>query len=293
MLNFMNQYYKYLIILILGNSCSRNHSITYINDSGQKFEYEYKIEEGDTILNGLYKEYYKNGNLRVSENNKDGALNGKAEYFWKNGKLRSVLNYFSNRILEQTYIGDTSGNVLDSFTVKNGKGEYREYNSKGILISKYAIDSGLYHGKCLDFDENGELSKSTSYFYGVLNGPSLKIIDNYKEYSTFKEGRQEGEVLILDTLNDPFLKGKVLHGIFIDTCWFYKNKLVDKIVIFKSTNYTDIDSLALGLKKGNSLMSLVQPFLFTKGIIIKEIRYDRNGKQVKTLWYEDNLPVEK
>ena len=47
----------------------------------------------ESKLNGITKEFYPNGDLKVEWNYKKGKLHGKTIEYFENGNVKSILNY--------------------------------------------------------------------------------------------------------------------------------------------------------------------------------------------------------
>jgi len=289
---YLNKKYLFVLIWVLG--CSQRQTATFFNENNHKVIYEYIVEDEDTIFDGSYKEYYTNGNVDYIENYNKGILNGEAKYYWPNGKPRMLFSYSDNRLHEQKYIWDTTGVIIDSFSIKNGKGEYHAYNKKKVLTQKYNVDSGYYNGECFDYNENGKLIGTYYYVDGQKHGPAVILKDNNKYYLTYKYDKIDGQVLGFDSVGHPISKAKLKNGIYIDTCWFFKNNLIELMFIYKSDLFTSEDSVTLRLKKGSGISALFLPYFSRNdGIIIKTIEYDKYGKPGKVTNYENNLPTDK
>lgn len=117
-------------------------------NSQPKEIYFAKIKRGDTIKNGNYLIYHKNGNLWQKGNFENNQLTGKWIDNHYNGQLKQDL-FFSNNFLE---------------------GEIKSYYPLGSLhqISNYKND--ILHGKVIIYHENGNLMEETNYSHGLPSG---------------------------------------------------------------------------------------------------------------------------
>jgi periplasmic protein TonB len=129
-------------------------------------------------LNGVYLEYFENGQLKVESNYKNGKLHEKFKEYFENGKLRKEIDYKEEKF---------NGMVLTYW--KNGKSK---------RIAKYENDS-LIIGEC--FDANGEKSLYFDYWIPATCSGGVKgFIEylnyelHYPEYSRRKE--IEGKVIV-------------------------------------------------------------------------------------------------
>ncbi len=133
--------------------------------SEAKFEYE--------IPNGLYKEYYRNGELKIESNYKDYQLNGLWKKFYKTGEQEWEVTYF------------------------NGykEGSYKKIHRNGNVSVKGSHLSNLKSGKEKRYNENGNLIWKGNYLKNNLNGLWTKYDNKGKAilsgYS--KDGKKNSE----------------------------------------------------------------------------------------------------
>ena len=108
-------------------------------------------------LNGPYKEYWDNGQLRVECNFKNG------EY---DGLFKSYHEY--------------TGELYEQFTFKEGKydGPYEYYHDNGQLLEKGTIKDGTHDGPVELYYDNSQLWEKCAYKDGKLDGPYERYDDN-------------------------------------------------------------------------------------------------------------------
>ncbi len=144
---------------------------------------------------GLWREYYENFRIRNESNYQHGILNGIYKEFDKNGNLKLSLYYENGSIKEGVTDDDDkiiqkdefyqSGNVKFTGSYLNNKpiGIHRyydeegvvtrseEYNSDGVLIGKGVVDlEGFRDGMWTNFYETGEVKSKGSYTDGKKDG---------------------------------------------------------------------------------------------------------------------------
>ncbi len=132
--------------------------IGYLETDGKYKEYfdedstEVKLEGSivDNQINGLWRTFYKNGNLRSSVNYKDGKVEGIA-YFYYNDKVNS-------KKAEVTYENDQ---IIDF---------YLEFYDNGAQKSKIEYENGEMHGDAEFYYRTGRLKIAGKYKKGKKDG---------------------------------------------------------------------------------------------------------------------------
>jgi antitoxin component YwqK of YwqJK toxin-antitoxin module len=104
----------------------------------------FKSNRSDSINTG----FYKNGHIEVVNNYKDGKLNGLTKYYHENGKLWTEMVYDNDRIVTVNMNLDSSGNLMDKGSLKEGNGTVLVYSENGTLIA-------------IEFYKKGKLRKTT------------------------------------------------------------------------------------------------------------------------------------
>lgn len=105
--------------LLTGRIIERGHQ-------GQK-KSEFYVKDG--MLDGVYKEFFANGNLRYRIDYKNGLVNGSIKGFYFNGNLRDI---------QQQKNGEADG--IAAYYSKNGKLEYKSWNKNGRSIKSISYD---------------------------------------------------------------------------------------------------------------------------------------------------------
>ena len=102
-------------------------------------------------VEGLFKSYYANGQLKVKENYFNRKPHGIFEWYHENGQLHSKQKYENGQIIDG----------LHEWFFDNGKLQYRETYKNGKL-----------HGLNESFYRNGQLQNRTNYKKGKAHGIS-------------------------------------------------------------------------------------------------------------------------
>tara|TARA_Y100001970_G_C13840186_1_gene654072 strand:+ start:21 stop:716 length:696 start_codon:yes stop_codon:yes gene_type:complete len=119
-----------------------------------------------------YREYYENGQLKVSGKLKDGVGEGTWFSYYENGQIQNEMNY------------------------KNGEGNglWRGYYETGeIKVEVYCKDDKFY-GDMVGYYKNGQPSERTKYKEGLSNGKSTLYFKdgNIKSQGYYKDGVKYG-----------------------------------------------------------------------------------------------------
>jgi len=180
-------------VLHLNEKGDREGKCSFYNSTGSKNEETYYK---DGKAEGLSTEYYKDGQISLVENYKNGTRDGyyhsfyltggtKAEGWYKDGEMQGVWKfYYSNGKLseEAFYINGLRNGHLTSYNIA-GKIEYKEvydkdmlcgleqYDSSGhiVFIEEYAKGNGHYHQKVAKTDIFESNMKN-----GLLAGPYMR-----------------------------------------------------------------------------------------------------------------------
>ena len=105
---------------------------------------------------GIKKEYYENGNLKIEAEFKNGKQNGIVKEYDKNGTLRVETKF------------------------KDGKqdGIRKEYSEQGHLIVESTFSNDKQHGITKAFYEQGKLKAEAEFNNGVVDGFSRQYYEN-------------------------------------------------------------------------------------------------------------------
>ena len=198
----------------------------YYSDGKLAYIQELKIIKGQPpIPNGKYIEYYKNGQIKVQGNNKDGKRDGEFKAFLRNGKSAGSVFYKDGKIIKSTLVNSMRDNasfslvtdinynlnsneiITDEFPNgllkqyfiynKNGllDGESREYYEEGNIKSISSFKNNVANGLFISYYQNGNIENKYAYVNGQANGECFSYYENGKleERYFLKNGEIDGE----------------------------------------------------------------------------------------------------
>ena len=198
----------------------------YYSDGKLAYIQELKIIKGQPpISNGKYIEYYKNGQIKVQGNNKDGKRDGEFKAFLRNGKSAGSVFYKDGKIIKSTLVNSMKDNASFSLTTdinynlnsneiitdefpngllkqyfiynKNGllDGESREYYEEGDIKSISHFKNDIPDGVFISYYQNGNIENKYAYVNGQANGECFSYYENGKleERYFLKNGEIDGE----------------------------------------------------------------------------------------------------
>ena len=204
----------------------KNTDKGYYSDGKLAYIQELKIiKEKPPIPNGKYIEYYKNGQIKVQGNNKDGKRDGEFKAFLRNGKSAGSVFYKDGKIIKSTLVNSMKDNASFSLTTDinynlnsneiitdefpNGllkqyfiynknrllDGESREYYEEGDIKSISHFKNHIPDGVFISYYQNGNMEEKYAYVNGQANGECLSYYENGKleERYFLKNGEIDGE----------------------------------------------------------------------------------------------------
>ncbi|HAR62042.1 MAG: hypothetical protein DKM50_01735 [Candidatus Margulisiibacteriota bacterium] len=140
-----------------------------------------EINSTGKIPDGLVREYYLNGNLKIQKYYKNGIEDGEYIGFYENGKVE-----FKGRFKQGTNDGVCleyyeNGVVAAEMNYNNGNlnGDWNEYYGDGSIKTKKTFKDGKQHGIFTTHDKSGRLVDHMSYADGkVLFGTRKEYYEN-------------------------------------------------------------------------------------------------------------------
>ena len=204
----------------------KNTDKGYYSDGKLAYIKELKIIKGQPpIPNGKYIEYYKNGQIKVQGNNKDGKRDGEFKTFLRNGKSAGSVFYKDGKIIKSTLVNSMRDNASFSLTTDinynlnsneiitdefpNGllkqyfiynknrllDGESREYYEEGDIKSISHFKNHIPDGVFISYYQNGNMEEKYAYVNGEENGECFSYYENGKleERYFLKNGEIDGE----------------------------------------------------------------------------------------------------
>ena len=180
----------------------KNTDRGYYSDGKLAYIQELKIIIGQNpIPNGKYIEYYKNGQVKVQGNNKEGKRDGEFKAFLRNGKSAGSVFYKDGKIIKSTLVKAMKDNA--SFSLVTDKSydlnlyEIITEEFKNKLLKEYLIfkKDGLFNGEKREYYEEGEIKAITPFKNSLAEGTYISYYPNgnMEEKYTYVNGEENGE----------------------------------------------------------------------------------------------------
>jgi antitoxin component YwqK of YwqJK toxin-antitoxin module len=205
-----------------------------------------KVEEGkytDNRKNGIWKEYYCNGNTKNKITFQNGRPDGYAIMYHENGKIAEEGTWKINKWTGNYKLYYDNGNVQQEFTFNpSGKreGPQKYYYEDGKVQIEGNWANGKESGPVKEYWPDGSDKKVVNYNNGEADVASIKefqpkkpisdkpvLVDNSKKVTVSKD----------ETVQDPKSKGPtVINGPFI---LYNKNRQKTKDGVFKDNRLMD------------------------------------------------------
>ena len=292
----------------------KNTDRGYYSDGKLAYILELKIIKGQPpIPNGKYIEYYKNGQIKVQGNNKDGKRDGEFKAFLRNGKSAGSVFYKDGKIIKSTLVKAMKDNASfspvtdiyykleDSHTLRkvdyeNGllriyfiynkdgipDGESVEYYEEGNIKSIIPFRNNMVEGLTITYYENGNIDEEVNYKNDKMNGEAKSYDENGKlngrtifkdDIKLEEEVHKENEIL-----KNTFKNGELVKQ---DICELNGTLKERRILNGDEMEYSTF------YPNGN----VKQKILAKDKIIIKEQIYARNGNIMSNSFFSDGKPV--
>ena len=196
----------YLILLIAICSCSSRREIKTYYTTGELAS-KYFIDKNDsTQLEGIYTEYYRNGNIKEETEYQKGVIHGSRTLFYEDG----------GKMIKEHYVaGDFHGDYYAYYPSGNNQttGKYDKNIMSGIWHFHYdtagspikesvTFVDNVENGPFIEYYKDGQVAATGNYLneleHGLTivyakNGDTLKRIEydngrpiNYKEYPSIE-----------------------------------------------------------------------------------------------------------
>ena len=278
----------------------KNTDKGYYSDGKLAYILELKIiKEQPSIPNGKYIEYYKNGQIKVQGNNKEGKRDGEFKAFLRNGKSAGSVFYKDGKIIKSTLVNSMKDNasfslvtdinynlnshkiITDEFPNellkqyfvfnKNGllDGESREYYEEGDIKSISHFKNNVADGLFISYYQNGNIKDKQNYKNGNGEGEGLFYYENgqLEEKYFMKNGKLDGEAI------NYFNDGKIRHkGIYKDDI-ILEEEVHENNEIKKNTFKNE---------------EIVQQDIYTKNKILKATIFFLENEKTKIITYHKN-----
>lgn len=176
----------------------------YYDDGKLKSEFK-KNDNGQ--LDGIYREYYENGQLKLECTYKNGQLEGTAKEYYKNKQLSCEYNFKNGQLdgLCKEYY--ESGKIKEEYYCKNGKfeGTYKKYYTNGKEKSEYNYKNGRAEGTAKEYRINGDIE--VEYDYKKVNLEN--IYEKYENKKAITETTTKTNIAPNSNINETLKDEKV------------------------------------------------------------------------------------
>ena len=170
----------------------------------------------DGKLDGPFKEYYVNGQLKAKGAFKSGEAEGEYKEYYDTGELKHVSYFEEHNSLDfhwKTFY--RSGKLVEDVVLKDGvrfdsqgnphEGVAKTYHENGTVWEVLDYKKGVLEGKSKSYHENGNLELEENYYNGRRHGElkyyypngNLQSVVQYKDNVPIavKEYDREGHVI--------------------------------------------------------------------------------------------------
>ena len=278
----------------------KNTDRGYYSDGKLAYIQELKIIIGQNpIPNGKYIEYYKNGQVKVQGNNKEGKRDGEFKAFLRNGKSAGSVFYKDGKIIKSTLVNSMKDNA--SFSLVTDKSydlnlyEIITEEFKNKLLKEYLIfkKDGLFNGEKREYYEEGEIKAITPFKNSLAEGTYISYYPNgnMEEKYTYVNGEENGEGFSYyenGKLEEKyFMKNGKLDGEAIN--YFEDGKIRNKSifkdgVLLEEEIYKDNEIRKNTFKNGE----IVQQDIYSKNKILKAKKFLLENGKMKIISYYEN-----
>ena len=169
-------------------------------------------EAEETIFVELHREYFPDGSIRLIGGYGNGMKQGIFREFNQEGDIIRSLIYKDDIKMAIGRI-DTSGNFQGDWQFFYNTGELK---AKGKFVDDKKVEEWKY------FYQNGELEQKGSYIDGKEHGPWTwwYLNKQIRRTENYRKGKEDGVSMEYDTLGNVLTSGEYLDGIR-EGSWFY------------------------------------------------------------------------
>ena len=278
----------------------KNTDKGYYSDGKLAYIKELKIVKGEApIQNGKYIEYYKNGQIKVQGNNKDGKRDGEFKAFLRNGKSAGSVIYKDGKIIKSTLVkamkDNASFSLVTDINYNLNSHEIVTDEFPNQLLKQYFIfnKNGLLDGESREYYEEGDIKSISPFKNNIPDGVFISYYQNgnIQEKHTYKNGNEEGEGLFYyenGKLEEKyFMKNGKLDGEAIN--YFEDGKIKNKAIFkdgvtLEEEVYKDNEIRKNTFKNGE----IVQQDIYSKNKILKAKKFLLENGKMKIISYYEN-----
>ena len=310
------RYYDENLNLAIDINCIDGKCIQkgYYSDKKLAYIKEVKLTENlDILTNGKYTEYYKNGQIKVQGNNKDGKRDGEFKAFLRNGKSAGSVFYKDGKIIKSTLVKTMKDNASFSPISYANYDLDTSYSIGGVdfpnkLLKRYRMydKKGVLNGNSISYYEEGNIQSIFPYKNNLIEGLVIRYYENgnIKEEVNYKNDKMNGEAKSYD--ENGKLNGRTIFkdDIKLEEDVYKENEILKNTFKNGELVKQDICTLNGTLKERRILNgdemeystfypngNVKQKILAKDKIIIKEQIYARNGNIMSNSFFSDGKPV--
>ena len=278
----------------------KNTDKGYYSDGKLAYILELKLLKGkNPIPNGKYIEYYKNGQVKVQGNHKEGKRDGEFKAFLRNGKSAGSVIYKDGKIIKSTLINsmkdNTSFSILTDINSSSNSHEVvTDEFSNGLLKQYFTFNKkGLLDGESRQYYEEGDIKSISPFKNNVADGVFISYYQNgnMKEKHAYKNGNEEGEGIFYyknGKLEEKyFMKNGKLDGEAIN--YFEDGKIRNK-AIYKDDIILEEEVHENNEIKKNTFKNgeIVQQDIYSKNKKLKAKKFFLENGKMKIISYHEN-----
>ncbi|MCA9234186.1 MAG: toxin-antitoxin system YwqK family antitoxin [Planctomycetales bacterium] len=173
-------------------------------DGSVRVEREVLRMSDDTLVNdGKFVEYYRDGQKFAEGTFKEGVHNGQWTFWHPNGQVCKVVNFVDGQADGEWDVLGPEGELRAHKSYKDGKrdGTWIIYHADGKtprLEQTYVNHEP--NGERRDYYANGQLSQTSQFKNGKLNGPVVQYDESGRKTAeaAFVDGKRDGTLTIFN-----------------------------------------------------------------------------------------------
>ncbi len=174
---------------------------------------------------GKWQKLYDDGKVRYQGQFKDDIPVGMFKYYYKKGQLQATINHFDNgkRSAAHMYYPNGEYKAVGLYYEEKKDSLWKYFDEQGALISEVFYKSGEPHGVMKDYYVNGQLLQELGYKNGVKDGVWKKYYADGKERqtATYVDGKLDGEFKVYFEDGKPNIEGKYRDDVKVGNWYFY------------------------------------------------------------------------
>ena len=192
-------------------------------------DYEVKWDGDTPVKDGYYKEYYKDGKIKVEATYKNGIIEGEYNTFYKTGQLETQVSYRNGGEREGEYKEwYKNGQLIVQTSYRNDEreGEEKKWYENGRMRLKRTYKKGIIYGEVTEWSENGKIIKKLVYndkgelmSYKKFGKHFLSQEGNFSYTDTRKTGTikfydEDGNLKKERHIDEPYEEGEYDEGYY-------------------------------------------------------------------------------